>query len=281
MSAFVRSSLIVAITSMATLAWTAECAAASRDECVEAHGRGQELREKGQLSRARQSFMTCAQSSCPGLIQADCARFNEELAQLVPTVTFGARDASASDLPNTTVYVDDVQLATRLDDGKSYELDPGKHVVRYVHDGKETTVKVVLNQGEKGRLLLATFNDGAPPAHADVDSVDPPAPPKRSPLPLVVSGVGAAAAITGAVLYAMGMAKVPGNCSVSTKECSAPPNDPVFDQARSGVALANIGGAVGVAGAAVMVGGLVWYFVQPLRGVDTRRGMVAPGVVTF
>ncbi len=65
----------------------------------------------------------------------------------MPSVTFSARDGSAADLPVTTVYVDDTLMTSRLDDGRTYELDPGKHTVRFVHEGKETSLKVVLNQG--------------------------------------------------------------------------------------------------------------------------------------
>jgi hypothetical protein len=128
-----------------------ECRAASKDECLEAHGRGQDLRDAGHLTSARQTFLACAQSSCPAIIQADCARFSEDLDRLVPTVGFAARDPGGVDLPDTTVYVDDQLVTMRLDDGKSYDLDPGKHVVRFAHGGRETTVTVVLNQGEKGR----------------------------------------------------------------------------------------------------------------------------------
>ncbi|MEO6572666.1 MAG: hypothetical protein ABIP89_02415, partial [Polyangiaceae bacterium] len=240
------------------------CAAASKEECIDAHSRGQDLREKGQLTRARQMFMACAQNSCPGLIQADCARYGDDLDRTVPSVSFGARDSSSADLPNTTVYVDDQLLAMRLDDGKSYDLDPGKHTVRFVHDGKETTMSIVLNQGEKGRSLVATFQDlgvsrGTSDFHADL------AKPKKPTLPLVVAGLGAAAILTGGVLFAVGMHQVPDSCSVSAKECTAPPGDAAFNDAHRGVSMANLGVAVGVGGVAMLAGGLIWYAVQPAK----------------
>lgn len=257
--------------------------AGSREECVEAHGRAQDLRDRGQLARSRQTFMTCAQSSCPSLVQQDCARYSEELAQLVPTVTFSARDSNAADLPVTTVYVDDVMLTTRLDDGRAYELDPGKHVVRYVHDGKETTLKVVLNQGERGRLLVATFVDRAVPKREAVAEVtEPPAnESKRSVLPLVIAGVGAAAAVTGGVLFGVGAGNVPDACSMSTKECAAAPGDAAFGKAESGVQLANTGLAIGITGAVTLLGGLVWYFVQPSSSNDSRRARIGGPLLTF
>jgi hypothetical protein len=250
-------------------------AAPTKEECVEAHGRGQDLKERGQLTRARQVFLGCAQSSCPALVQADCARFGEELAQLVPTVSFSARDARAADLPQTTVWVDDTLTTTRLDDGRSYEIDPGRHVVRFVHDGRETSLKVVVSQGEKGRVLLATFLD----APKRDDTVDPPVETSRSKLPLVVAGLGGLAAIGGGVLFGVGMASVPSACSVSSMECAAPPNDPSLGQAKSGVSLANAGLALGVTGLVTAGAAVVWYLVQPATA--TRRGDARPLAITF
>jgi hypothetical protein len=266
---------------------TAESAAGpreAREECVEAHGRAQDLRERGQLTRARQAFLTCAQSACPSLVQQDCSRFSEELTQLIPTVSFSARDANAADLPITTVYVDDVLITARLDDGRTYEIDPGKHVVRYVHDGKETSQKVVLNQGDRGRLLVATFLDRAPArasASAAVETTEPPTTERRRPiLPLVVAGVGAAGAITGGLLYALGSSNVPDQCTVSKSECAGPPNSPALAEAESGVRLANTGLAIGISGAVALVGGIVWYLVQPTTH-ESRRGRIAAPVFTF
>ncbi len=255
-----------------------------KDECVDAHGRGQDLREKGQLTRARQVFLSCAQSSCPGLIQGDCARFGEDLDRLVPTVSFTARDAKAADLPNTSVYVDDTLVATRLDDGKSYNVDPGKHVVRFVHDGKETTITAVLTQGEKGRVLVATFIDRSATASPTPTETSAAAPQARRPvLPLVVAGIGAAAFATGGVLLALGLHQVPSSCSVSSKECAAAPGDPAFADAQSGTSLANVGLGVGLGGAAMLIGGVVWYIVQPrtLPTEPTRAAFIHPLVQPF
>jgi hypothetical protein len=191
----------------------------------------------------------------------------EELGHVVPTVTFAARDASAADLPATTVYVDEALMTSRLDDGRSYELDPGRHVVRYMHDGRETTLRVVVNQGEKGRVLLGTFADpAATQAPRDVaPPAEVPSVARRPVLPLVVAGAGAAALVGGAIMWGVGMARVPSACSTSTHDCAAPPGDPAFDDARSGVSLANAGVATAALGALILGGGLVWYFTQPKR----------------
>lgn len=280
---FPKLSLVLVVPLLATVALPRNASATPREECVEAHGRAQDLRDKNQLARAKQTFMQCAQSSCPTLVQQDCARFSEELAALVPTVSFSARDSTAGDLPATTVYVDDVLVTTRLDDGRSYEIDPGRHVVRYVHDGHEAVLKVVLNQGERGRLLVATFVDRSAPPRRDPSDVSPPREPEaRRPLfPLVLAGVGAAAAITGGVLFAVGAGKVPDDCSMATKECASAPGDASLGDAESGVRLANTGLVIGITGAITLAGGLVWYFLQPSGASDSRRARLGGPLFTF
>jgi hypothetical protein len=254
-----------------------ECAAASKQECLEAHGHGQDLREQGRLTRAREAFMSCAQSSCPALIQGDCARFAEEIERLVPSVSFAARDAQKGDLFDTAVYVDGDLVATRLDDGKSFDFDPGKHAVRFVHGTRESLLTVVLNQGEKGRALVATFEDPRAPAAASRTSAPVPAaaPPaaRRAVFPLVVAGVGAAAMLTGGVLFGVGMSKVPANCSFASHDCAAAPGDPAFGDAHAAVAMSNLGLGVGIGGAALLAGGLVWYFTQTPKVADKEPGV--------
>jgi hypothetical protein len=254
-----------------------EAWAASKEECLEAHSRGQDMRDAGRLTTARQAFMACAQTSCPQLIQADCARFGEELERLVPTVSFAARDPNGGDLPDTAVSVDDIPMAMRLDEGKAYDLDPGRHTVRFVHDGHETNVTVVLTQGDKGRSVIATFAD------LNADGLGPAAPlaavaqPRRPTGPLFLAGLGAAATVTGVVLTIVGMKQVPDACSVGTHQCVAAPGDPSFDQAHRGVTMANVGIGVGIGGAALLAGGALWYFAQPLR-LPKEVGGLAPWV---
>ena len=64
----------------------------SKEECLDAHSRGQDAKEQNKLSLARKLFLTCAQSSCPQVVQGDCARFADDLSRLQPSVTFIARD---------------------------------------------------------------------------------------------------------------------------------------------------------------------------------------------
>lgn len=251
-----------------TLAVVAVAAPASgapptKEECIETHSKAQDYRDRGQMSDAKRLFMLCAQQSCPALIQSDCAKFGEDLARSVPSVSFSARDAKGNDLPDTQVFVDGQLITSRLDDGKAHDIDPGKHAIRFTHSGKEATVNVVISVGEKGRNIMATIDDPGASGAGSSSSISTEdgrsSSGSRSALPLVVAGVGGAALVTGIVLAVVGKNGVPSVCSTSTNECAAPPGDPVFNDAKSSMQLANLGIGIGITGLVLGVGGLIWY----------------------
>lgn len=243
----------------------------SKDECVDAHSKGQDAKEQGKISLARKLFLTCAQPSCPNLVQGDCARFADELSRLQPSISFVARDTSGADLPDTTVYVDDVLMVTRLDDGKPHEIDPGKHTVKFTNEGRDKVITVVIGSGEQGRTVAAQFEGpqtAAPPRpnlklQQDPVAVAPPrahGPKTTHPggAKLLIYG-GAAVALGGTGLGIFELTRVPSNCSISTHQCAAPPGDPSIANARSAMQNANIGWMVGAVGVAAVAGGITWY----------------------
>jgi hypothetical protein len=269
--------LLAALSGVAAYAGDAQAAPPTKDECVEAHSRGQDARDKGQLADSKRLFLLCAQSSCPALLQSDCAKFGDELGRTVPSVSFVARDGKGNDLVDTQVYVDGVLAQSRLDEGKSHDLDPGKHTIRFVHAGKDVTQSVVVSSGEKGRNIVAVFGDNGATS-AVVGSTTgaataAPSTPSRSVVPLIVAGLGGAAMVVGTVLLVSGLGAVPANCSRSSHECAAAPGDASFDEAKSAVGRANIGIGLGLGGAAVAVTGLIWYFAsspsEPERAPST------------
>jgi hypothetical protein len=242
----------------------------SKDECLDAHSRGQDAKEQGKISLARKLFLTCAQTSCPGLVQGDCARFADELSRMQPTVSFVARDSSGADLPDTTVYVDDVLIVTRLDDGKPHEVDPGKHVVKFSNAGRDKVLTVVIGAGEQGRTVAAQFDSPQAPAPARpvlTLQQDPVAAAPRPHAPRTTHPLGSKVLIYGGTAMAIGgtalglfeLSRVPSNCSISTHQCAAPPGDPSIGNARSAMATANIGWMVGAVGIATLAGGITWY----------------------
>lgn len=265
----VAMATIAVMTVMAPVAW----AQPTKAECLDAHSRGQDAKAQGKLVLARKLFMSCAQAACPQLVTNDCAKWIDELARLQPTVTFAARDGSGTDLPDTMLYVDGVLMATRLDDGRPRDVDPGKHIVRFYHRGQNQTLTVVVGAGEQGRSVVATFGAAAAsPANAlsarpspssprPADSADPVRTSKPMGAKVLLFG-GAAVALGGAAFGAFELSRVPSNCSLSNHECSATPGDPVFGQAKRAVQLANVGWIVGGVGLAASIGGAIWYFTS-------------------
>jgi hypothetical protein len=251
----------------------------TKDECVDAHGQGQDARDAGQLTRAGKLFLACADAACPELVVRDCARYAEDVQRRTPTVTFAARDREQHDLPDTAVLVDGVEIASALGDGKAHAIDPGRHEVRFVHGADETSLTIVVNEGEKGRAVVGVIaTPVAPPSLAPprAEIVDKPA-DKRPAGPLALTALGAAAMIAGGTLLGVGFAKVPEGCSLHTHTCATRAGDPALAAASRAVTFMKAGGVVGGSGAAVLVGSLVWYFAQsPRRAKEGAR--VAPWI---
>jgi hypothetical protein len=249
----------------------------SKEACLEAHGRGQDAREQGKLSLARTLFVSCAQAGCPALVQSDCARLADELQRFQPWLSFAARDSQGNDLPDAIVYVDDVLVATRLADGRPYDVDPGKHVVRFLHGGRERVVTIVVGSGEKGRTVLGTFET------TTSASSEPQRPERARDAParkthargartLIATSVAVIAG--GAALGIVGLTRLPSNCTLSKHECAAPPGDVSFEDAAKAVKLANAGWGLAGVGAAGLTVGLIWFLKSGKVESEGRNGQV-------
>src|ERR1700688_4967853 len=104
--------VLAVATALACTGSRARAGELTKEECLDAHSRGQDAKEQNKLSLARKLFLSCAQPACPSLVQGDCARFADDLSRVQPSVSFVARDSAGADLPDTTVYVDDMLVAT-------------------------------------------------------------------------------------------------------------------------------------------------------------------------
>lgn len=129
--------------------------------CAEAAELGQEHRRNGKLRDALESFRRCARRTCPTVVTADCLRFAADVEHSLPSLVFRARD-EGKDVTDVTVFVDGEKVVESLD-GMARELDPGTHEVRFEREGRSAVVEtVVLVEGEKSRLLTATFSEVSP-----------------------------------------------------------------------------------------------------------------------
>jgi hypothetical protein len=279
-----KRSLIIAFAVLGLVSSTAY-AQLSKEACVDAHSRGQDAREQGKISLARKLFLTCAQGGCPSAVQGDCARFADDLSTMQPTVVFVARDGNGNDLPATTVYVDGALVATTLD-GKTHDIDPGNHVVKFSNGGKDEVVTVVIGSGEKGRTVTARFGSATPvgPATTAPLTAEKPAKPEKpktthpgAAMPIAIGGAVLTAAGVGLFIY--GRSQVPDQCDIGTRQCAAPPGDPVFKDAQSAAQKANMGMVLGGIGAAAAIGGIVWHFAgSKTEKESATQQAVAPWV---
>ncbi len=159
---------------LATACLAAEAApgaarADDKTQCISASEQGQQLRDDGKYSRARDAFTACAREVCPAIVRRDCTRWLAGLEELWPTVVFGAKDAAGRDLSAVRVSMDGEPIAASLD-GKPVFVDPGAHVFRFEAEGQPPTEQdVVVRASEKGRAVEVQFGTepaGAPAAAA-------------------------------------------------------------------------------------------------------------------
>jgi hypothetical protein len=262
--------LVRAVVCFATVA---TCSGASADDdvkqsCLEAHGQGQDEKEQGHITLARGFFAACAQPTCPALVKDDCARLLDEVDRAQPSIGFSARDASGSDLPDSSVFIDGVLVISRLD-GIWHDIDPGMHIVRFEHGGRRQEHDIIVAAGEKGRVIVGVFDDPQPAAPARTLRVRA----RRIGRALAI-GASAALVGVGGTLLIVGLGRVPDKCSLAEHECAAPPGDAAFHEASRAVRLSNVGWAVAGVGLAALGASLIWYFKAAKATEHARRSHI-------
>lgn len=159
--------------------------------CVEAHSQGQLLRDEGSLVKAAQLFSSCTAADCPGPVREECGQFFEEVNGRLPSVVLSARDRSGTDLVGVTVSLDGKPLEGALN-GVAVELDPGPHILDFVHpDGRSVEKKILIQEGARSRPVVALFEDARPTTR--------PAPLENQPLAKQGNGNKTLAYILGGV----------------------------------------------------------------------------------
>jgi hypothetical protein len=168
--------------------------------CLAEHTQGQELRRDGQLLESRESFKRCSATGCPSQVIRDCLGWKEQVDQQIPSLGFRVTADGAS-RADVRVFVDDQLLAERLD-GKALDLNPGSHRVRVeLPPFAPFDETLVVIEGDKFRMVDATFRTPVPAPPAVVAAPPPREPEMHRPIPVssyVFAGVSVAAAINAA-----------------------------------------------------------------------------------
>lgn len=266
--------LVLAISAFTTVAQ------ADTKACAQAARNGQLLRDSGKLVESRAAFVSCAQSSCPRVIQKDCAQWQSEVDVRTPTVVLAARDpkgARISDVP-VTVTVDGQPFTTKLD-GRSQLIDPGERKLRFEASGYEsvdTTVRFI--EGERARVVEVTMKSTKPQVEEpDGKTVVIPPPPTEttrpalSPLPFVFAGV----AVVGVGVFAGLFLTADSEYSDRERDCSPNCTDAQVDPIRTKLTLSYVALGLGAAAAATSV---VLFATSGTSGSKVQvRGRMTPG----
>jgi hypothetical protein len=170
-----------------------------KQQCVSAHRDAQVHRRSGKLRKARDSVLLCAQESCPVIVRADCLEWAGGISQSVPSVALVAKVDGRDEL-NVRVLVDGDVIATRLD-GRTIELDPGVHSFRFEFPPlSPVEFQVLLPEGEKNKVVSASFESRSSAAPAPEPAESKPAQPPPAdyrPIPLPVYLLGGAGLVMG------------------------------------------------------------------------------------
>jgi hypothetical protein len=129
-----------------------------KDACIRAHESAQAHVHAGRLLAARKELIRCAQDRCPQVLRSDCGSSLQGLQAAIPSVVVrvpsGDPDASA-----VSLLVDGKPAASGLD-GRSIELDPGRHVFRVADgSGRAGERSVVVVEGRKNQLIELDFEE--------------------------------------------------------------------------------------------------------------------------
>ncbi len=179
--------------------------------CIAAAEHAQPLRASGHLLEARAALITCAASSCPTTVRADCVTWLTEIGHEIPTVVVQAKNGAGEDIADVTVIADGVSAKTSLD-GLPIPLDPGSHRLRFESPGRTALEQtVILHQRERRALSVTLLRPEEAASRASASVATSPDPSRAadgsSRIPTVswvLGGASLALAGTGIVLWAVG-----------------------------------------------------------------------------
>jgi hypothetical protein len=174
------------------------------ESCVAAYEKFQQLRQEGKLGASREQLVQCLQPGCPNVVKKDCSQWLTELDAMTPTVIVKARNAAGKDVLTVRVLVDGAVLMDSLD-GKPHAIDPGVHVFRYENGGDAMDERIVIQEGEKNRVVTAQFApQRALPAQTPTAPVAPHTPPRSATVGYALLGAGVAGAAGFVAFAALG-----------------------------------------------------------------------------
>ncbi len=133
----------------------------TKEECVDAYKKNQQLRREGALRSAIKQLLICARDPCPAVLQTDCVGWLREAEGRLPSIVVKAHSGAAADLTDVSVTMDGAVLVPGLD-GRAIDVDAGMHTFRFDHPGaRAVEKKLLIVEGEKDRVVDVDFASSA------------------------------------------------------------------------------------------------------------------------
>jgi hypothetical protein len=234
--------------------------------CSETYIRAQTLRNERKLLEAREALRTCAQASCKDFIVKDCALWLDQVQTSLPTIVPIATDAGGNDLAGVKLSMDGKTLVEKVE-GRSVEVNPGTHTFTFeAPDGTKAEKQAIVSEGEKGKRIVATLGNAAPPAGGAL-ALEKGTNPELSAAPsswrtvgLVTAGAGVLGAGMGAVFGVMALnGKSDAGCDAN----SMCPNSDAATTLRDAKSAGNLSTIFFVGGGVLTAGGIALFALAP------------------
>jgi len=244
---------------------------------------GARPQKQGKLLDARKALVACAAVACGAEIKETCEKRIADINSALPTIVFAPKDETGNDLAHVAVSIDGGLRSESLD-GRSFTLDPGKHVFKFFREGHPPIDKeFVLRESEKGRREPVVFGAlplAFPSARAAPLESSPPKPPPDSPggdgpasswssqksLAVVAGGVGVVGLAVGSVFGLKAKSDFSNQESTcSTSSCGDANQQTALgyhESATNAAVASNIAFGVGAAGLATAA---VLWFLAPKK----------------
>jgi hypothetical protein len=232
--------------------------------CVDASDRGQVLRDKGNLREARVAFAKCGAKQCPAEIAADCGAWLQETEARMPSVVVVVRDAMAKDVDDARIAIDGVDVGEKTAQGRSVELDPGRHVARASGAWGHVDLPFVLREREKGRQIAIVLPSQSPERQSSAGQ-----PSAGRPVPMSTFVFGGAAVVFAGLGIGFGASSLAqySDLKATCPSCS----DASRDAVRYHTVVADVSLGLGVVSAALAT---ILYLTRP--EVPKRMATVGP-----
>ncbi len=124
-----------------------------RRVCAGAYENAQELEHATKLRRAKETFLTCARSTCGVYLQRECTRAAARVETGIASVVLSPKDDEGLPLVDVQVTMDGELLTSRLD-GRALPVDPGLHnFVFKTARGASQEQRIPVAQGERNHAI--------------------------------------------------------------------------------------------------------------------------------